>query len=128
MPLCCCFNCFIFILLRNTYVDASEKRLGIISAIALESFLNFFFIIILDFLLFIMYLTDFRIFIKSKSFQDFKEKNTFNGIEGAMNWMVLCMISATAICILPRQFHTAIVENRQEKHIKTAIWFFRFIY
>ncbi|WP_160138784.1 ATP-binding protein [Chryseobacterium sp. c4a] len=107
------------------YVDASEKRLGIISAIALESFLKLFFIIILG--LFVIYyvfdgFTD--IYQKASHFEDFKEKNTFNGIEGAMNWMVLCMISATAICLLPRQFHVAIVENRQEKHIRTAIWFF----
>ncbi|KPH13152.1 ATP-binding protein [Chryseobacterium sp. ERMR1:04] len=107
------------------YVDASEKRLGIISAIALESFLKLFFIIILG--LFVIYyafdgFSD--IYEKASKFEDFKAKNTFNGIEGAMNWMVLCLISGTAICILPRQFHTAIVENRQEKHIKTAIWFF----
>jgi signal transduction histidine kinase len=107
------------------YVDASEKRLGIISAIALESFLKLFFIIILG--LFVIYyafdgFSD--LYQKASKFPDFKAKNTFNGIEGAMNWMVLCMISGTAICILPRQFHTAIVENRQEKHIKTAIWFF----
>ncbi|KFF74921.1 sodium:proline symporter [Chryseobacterium sp. P1-3] len=107
------------------YVDASEKRLGIISAIALESFLKLFFIIILG-LFVIYYVFDgfSDIYHQASQFKDFKEKNTFNGIEGAMNWMVLCMISATAICILPRQFHTAIVENRQEKHIKTAIWFF----
>ncbi|MBM7420590.1 MULTISPECIES: ATP-binding protein [Chryseobacterium] len=107
------------------YVDASEKRLGIISAIALESFLKLFFIIILG--LFVIYyafdgFSD--LYQKASKFSDFKAKNTFNGIEGAMNWMVLCLISGTAICILPRQFHTAIVENRQEKHIKTAIWFF----
>ncbi|WP_345989418.1 ATP-binding protein [Chryseobacterium sp. Chry.R1] len=107
------------------YVDASEKRLGIISAIALESFLKLFFIIILG--LFVIYFafdgfSD--IYEKASKFEDFKQKNTFNGIEGALNWMILCIISATAICILPRQFHTAIVENRQEKHIKTAIWFF----
>lgn len=107
------------------YVDASEKRLGIISAIALESFLKLFFIIILG--LFVIYyafdgFSD--LYQKASKFPDFKAKNTFNGIEGAMNWMVLCLISGTAICILPRQFHTAIVENRQEKHIKTAIWFF----
>nr|WP_144282764.1 ATP-binding protein [Chryseobacterium echinoideorum] len=107
------------------YVDASEKRLGIISAIALESFLKLFFIIILG--LFVIYFafdgfSD--LYNKASKFPDFKAKNTFNGVEGAMNWMVLCMISGTAICILPRQFHTAIVENRQEKHIKTAIWFF----
>lgn len=107
------------------YVDASEKRLGIISAIALESFLKLFFIIILGlFVIYFVFDGFSDIYQKASLFKDFKEKNTFNGIEGAMNWMVLCMISGTAICILPRQFHTAIVENRQEKHIKTAIWFF----
>ncbi|MCQ9641578.1 ATP-binding protein [Chryseobacterium sp. WG14] len=107
------------------YVDASEKRLGIISAIALESFLKLFFIIILGFFVIYYVFDGFSdIYQKASQFKDFKEKNTFNGTEGAMNWMLLCMISATAICILPRQFHTAIVENRQEKHIKTAIWFF----
>ena len=107
------------------YVDASEKRLGIISAIALESFLKLFFIIILGiFVIYFVFDGFGDIYEKASKFSDFKQKNTFNGIEGAMNWMVLCMISGTAICILPRQFHTAIVENRQEKHIKTAIWFF----
>lgn len=107
------------------YVDASEKRLGIISAIALESFLKLFFIIILGvFVIYYVFDGFGDIYQKASKFSDFKAKNTFNGIEGAMNWMVLCMISGTAICILPRQFHTAIVENRQEKHIKTAIWFF----
>ncbi|WP_291889197.1 ATP-binding protein [Chryseobacterium sp.] len=107
------------------YVDASEKRLGIISAIALESFLKLFFIIILGlFVIYFVFDGFSDIYQKASQFADFKAKNTFNGIEDAMNWMVLCMISGTAICILPRQFHTAIVENRQEKHIKTAIWFF----
>jgi len=107
------------------YVDASEKRLGIISAIALESFLKLFFIIILGiFVIYFVFDGFSDIYQKASRFEDFKQKNTFNGIEGAMNWMVLCLISGTAICILPRQFHTSIVENRQEKHIKTAIWFF----
>ncbi len=106
------------------YVDASEKRLGIISAIALESFLKLFFIIILGlFVIYFVFDGFSDLYQKASQFSDFKSKNTFNGIEGAMNWMVLCMISGTAICLLPRQFHTAIVENRQEKHIKTAIWF-----
>lgn len=107
------------------YVDASEKRLGIISAIAFESLLKLFFIIVLGvFVIYFVFNGFPDIYEKASRFTDFKEKNTFNGIEGAMNWMVLCMISGTAICILPRQFHTAIIENRQEKHIKTAIWFF----
>ncbi|WP_294312712.1 ATP-binding protein [uncultured Chryseobacterium sp.] len=107
------------------YVDASEKRLGIISAIALESFLKLFFIIILGvFVIYFVFNGFSDIYEKAGRFADFKQKNTFGGIEGAMNWTILCMISGTAICLLPRQFHTAIIENRQEKHIKTAIWFF----
>lgn len=107
------------------YVDASEKRLGIISAIGLESFLKLFFIIVLGlFVIYFVFDGFSDIYTRASRFADFKEKNTFTGIEGALNWMVLCLISGTAICILPRQFHTAIIENRQEKHIRTAIWFF----
>ncbi|WP_313599175.1 ATP-binding protein [Epilithonimonas vandammei] len=107
------------------YVDASEKRLGIISAVALESFLKLIFLIVLGvFVTFFAFdgLSD--IYEKASKFPDFKAKNTFSGLEGSFNWMILCLISASAIFLLPRQFHTAIVENRQEKHLKTAIWFF----
>ena len=107
------------------YVDASEKRLGIISAVALESFLKLIFLIILGvFVTFFAFDGFSDIYAKASLLTDFKEKNTFNGLEGSFNWMILCLISASAIFLLPRQFHTTIVENRQEKHLKTAIWFF----
>lgn len=107
------------------YVDASEKRLGIISTVALESLLKLIFLVVLG--IFVTYfafdgISD--IYAKASIFPDFKEKNTFNGLEGSFNWMILCLISASAIFLLPRQFHTTIIENRQEKHLKTAIWFF----
>lgn len=107
------------------YVDASEKRLGIISTVALESLLKLIFLVVLG--IFVTYfafdgVSD--IYAKASIFPDFKEKNTFNGLEGSFNWMILCLISASAIFLLPRQFHTTIIENRQEKHLKTAIWFF----
>ncbi|MPS73749.1 MAG: GHKL domain-containing protein [Chryseobacterium sp.] len=107
------------------YVDASEKRLGIISAVALESFLKLIFLIVLGiFVTFFVFDGFSDIYQKASQFQDFKAKNTFSGLEGSINWIILCLISASAIFLLPRQFHTTIVENRQEKHLKTAIWFF----
>ncbi|WP_379964887.1 ATP-binding protein [Epilithonimonas sp. UC225_85] len=107
------------------YVDASEKRLGIISAVALESFLKLIFLIVLGvFVTFFAFDGFSDIYAKASLLPDFKEKNTFKGLEGSFNWMILCLISASAIFLLPRQFHTTIVENRQEKHLKTAIWFF----
>ena len=107
------------------YVDASEKRLGIISAVAVESFLKLIFFIILG--IFVVYgvFNGFDdIYSQAEKLPDFASKNTFNGLEGGFNWFLLSMLSMSAIFLLPRQFHTAIIENRKEKHIKTAIWLF----
>jgi Na+/proline symporter len=38
--------------------------------------------------------------------------------------MVTSMLSMSAIFLLPRQFHTTIIENRKENFLKTAIWVF----
>ena len=107
------------------YVDASEKRLGIISAVAVESFLKLVFFIVLG--IFVVYgvFNGFHdIYEKASLLPDFSQKNTFKGIEGSANWFLLSMLSMTAIFLLPRQFHSAIIENRKEKHIHTAIWVF----
>lgn len=107
------------------YVDASEKRLGIISAVAFESFLKLIFFVILG--IFVVYgvFNGFNdIYEKASKLPDFTQKNTFNGLEGGFNFFLMSMLSMTAIFLLPRQFHTTIVENRTEKHLKTAIWLF----
>ena len=107
------------------YVDASEKRLGIISAVAVESFLKLIFFVILG--IFVTYgiFNGFDdIYQKGKNLPDFTQRNSFNGLEGSFNWMLTSMLSMTAILLLPRQFHTTIIENRKENHLKTAIWVF----
>lgn len=107
------------------YVDASEKRLGIISAVAVESFLKLIFFVILG--IFVTYglFNGFEdIYQKAKDFPDFTKKNTFNGLGGSLNWMLTSLLSMSAIFLLPRQFHTTIIENRKEKFLKTAIWVF----
>ena len=107
------------------YVDASEKRLGIISAVAVESFLKLIFFVILG--LFVTYgiFNGFDdIYEKAKNLPEFTQRNSFKGLEGSFNWMLTSMLSMTAIFLLPRQFHTTIIENRKENHLKTAIWVF----
>ncbi|MBI9045507.1 MAG: HD domain-containing protein [Anaerolineaceae bacterium] len=39
-----------------------------------------------------------------------------------ITWMSWLFLSMTAIQFLPRQFHLAVVENEDEKHIRTAMW------
>lgn len=107
----------------NKYVDASEKRRGIVTAIAIESILKLIFFLIIG-----IYVTYFvfdgfdDIYAKASVLENFDKKNTIGNLTNGLNWFFLCLISMFAIFILPRQFHTAIVENNQEKHIKTAIW------
>lgn len=107
------------------YVDASEKRKGVITVIALESLIKLLFFLIVG-----VYVTFFvfdgfgDIYSKASLLPDFVKKNTIGGIPQAINWFFLCFVSLLAIFLLPRQFHVAVVENDREKHLKTVLWVF----
>lgn len=107
------------------YVDATEKRKGIVTVVALESALKLFFYLLLG-----IYVTFFvfdgfgDIYDKASVLEGFAEKNTISGLAGAMNWYGYIMLALFAIFLLPRQFHMSVVENNREKHIRTAIWLF----
>ncbi len=107
------------------YVDASEKRIGMVTAVAFESVLKLFFFIILG-LYVTFYVFDGFTDINSKAslLPYFEERNTLGGLEGTLNWMMLIILSFFAIFLLPRQFHMSIVENNREIHVRTAIWLF----
>lgn len=107
------------------YVDASEKRPGIIAVVAAESFLKLIFFIILGiFVVFGVFNGFGDIYQKASKLPDFAKINSFSGVESGLNWMLLSLLSMSAIFVLPRQFHTSVVENKSEKHLKTAIWIF----
>jgi Na+/proline symporter/signal transduction histidine kinase len=114
----------IFISFYGTkYVDASEKRKGIMTAVALESILKLFFFVIVG-----VYVTYFvfngfeDIYEQSKKLENFNQLNQIGGFSQGINWFLMCVLSMFAIFLLPRQFHTSVVENTREKHIKTAMW------
>ena len=44
-------------------------------------------------------------------------------MDGA-TWITNALLSACAILLLPRQFHVAVVENRDERDVRTAAWLF----
>jgi Na+/proline symporter/signal transduction histidine kinase len=107
------------------YVDASEKRKGVITAVALESILKLFFFILVGIYVTFFVFDGFEdIYNQAVTLENFKEKNTIGGLEQAINWFFLCVIAMFAIFLLPRQFHVSIVENNRERHLKTAIWLF----
>jgi Na+/proline symporter/signal transduction histidine kinase len=51
-------------------------------------------------------------------------KNYF-GVESTadvINWVTYLVLATAAFMFLPRQFHVAVVENSNEKHVRTAAW------
>lgn len=107
------------------YVDASEKRRGIVTAVAMESILKLvFFIIIGVYVTYFVYDGFGDIYTKASVLENFDKKNSVGDVTSGINWFFLCVLSMFAIFLLPRQFHAAIIENNKEAHIKTAIWLF----
>ncbi|MDF2181991.1 hypothetical protein [Neptuniibacter sp. CAU 1671] len=48
---------------------------------------------------------------------------SFNAVENSgYMWVTLLLLSFAAIQNLPRQFHVAVVENSNPKHVRTAMW------
>lgn len=107
------------------YVDASEKRKGIVTAVALESVLKLvFFIVIGVYVTFFVFDGFDDIYAKASLLENFHQKNTVGGLPQAINWFFLCLLSMFAIFLLPRQFQVAVIENNRENHVNTAIWLF----
>ncbi len=107
------------------YVDATEKRKGIVTAVALESAIKLFFFLLLGIYVTYFVFDGFQdIYNQASVLEGFKEKNTVHGLEGGMNWLMYCVLSLFAIFLLPRQFHMSVVENNRERHVRTAIWLF----
>jgi Na+/proline symporter len=98
------------------YVDASEKRKGIVTAVAMESILKLVFFVIIG-----IYVTYFvfdgfeDIYQKASVLEHFKEKNTIGGLPEVINWFFLCVLSMFAIFLLPRQFQVAVIETLSKK-------------
>jgi signal transduction histidine kinase/Na+/proline symporter len=44
------------------------------------------------------------------------------GAGGASTWISHLILAGSAILFLPRQFHVAVVENSDHRHIRTAMW------
>jgi Na+/proline symporter len=107
------------------YADASVKRKGIVTAVAMESILKLvFFVIIGVYVTFFVFDGFDDIYQKASLLKDFQAKNTIGGLPQAINWFLLCLLSMFAIFLLPRQFHVSVVENNREGHVNTAVWLF----
>jgi Na+/proline symporter/nitrogen-specific signal transduction histidine kinase len=110
------------ILFGTGHLDASERHEGMVAAIAFESVVK-----LLAFLAAGVFVT-FGLF---GGFADlFDRAAAAQVLDGAVdvggygNWFWLIVLSAFAVVLLPRQFQIGVVENVDERHVRTAAWLF----
>ncbi|MBP2833660.1 sodium:proline symporter [Aquimarina sp. U1-2] len=105
--------------------DASQRRKGIMTTVAVESvFKLIFFLIAGIYVTFFLFDGTSDMYQKASQLDNFNQITAFNGVTSGFNWMFTIALSFFAIFLLPRQFHVAVVENDRERYLKKAIWMF----
>ena len=115
------------ILFGTRHLDASERHEGLVAAIAFESLVKLLaFLAVGAFVTWGLYhgLAD----IFAQAHADARLAPLFAPLGGAgssyASWAWLTVLSMLAIVFLPRQFQVAVVENKDERYLNTAIWLF----
>ncbi len=106
-------------------LDPTERHEGVMTALAVESVVKLAaFMAVGLFVTYYVYDGYGDIFqrLSASSIDMFTKAG--KGVSSYMMWMTYLVLSMSAIMFLPRQFHVAVVENSNEKNLKTAIWMF----
>ncbi len=114
------------ILFGTRNLDPNERHGGLVAAIAFESLLKLVaFLAIGLFVTFGLYDGFGDIFSKGAAVPSIRALFTLEsaGLNG-WEWFWLLFLSMSAVMLLPRQFHVAVVENTNAAHVSRASWMF----
>lgn len=113
------------VLFGTRHIDAAEHHEGLVAAVALESLVKLLaFLTVGIFVTFILFDGPGALFAAARSMPDIAPLLTDDPVLADGGWATMTVLSALAILCLPRQFHLAIIENKDERHIKRAMWLF----
>lgn len=105
-------------------LDPTERHPGMVAALAILGVVKL--VAFLAVGIFVTYglLGGFRQFFQTLENSSFAALTDMAGTGGSgpFVWFTHILLSMSAILFLPRQFHMAVVENENEKHIGTAMW------
>lgn len=107
-------------------LDATERHQGMITALAVECLVKLVaFLAAGIFVTYFMY-DGFGDIFKRLSASPFQNLLSIGGDDASsyIMWTTYTILAMSAVMFLPRQFHVAVVENSDEKHIRTAMWLF----
>ena len=113
------------ILFGTRHLDPNERHEGLVAAVAFESLLKLVAFmaagIFVTFFLFDGFGDLFRRASQQVSTQNILSlENSSNGTD----WFWMTLISMSAVILLPRQFHLAVVENTDANFVRQASWVF----
>src|SRR5947209_8399413 len=108
------------------HLDVGERHEGMVAAIAFESIVKLVaFLAVGAWVTFGLFDGLGDIFRQAAARADLAALMAPLAAEGALaNWAWMTVLSMLAIVFLPRQFQVAVIENVDEKHLKTAVWLF----
>ena len=114
----------IFTLIYGTrFLSENKPKTGMVTAIAMESLVKLGAFLIGGIAL-IWYNFGGSTKLFSEAFENPEFSNLFtldSGIQSG-DWFWLIVVSGIAIILLPRQFQVGIIENKDERHLKKAMW------
>lgn len=117
------FSILFTILAGVRRLDPTERHQGVVAVIAVESVVKIAaFMAAGIFVTYGMYNGFGDIFTRSveAGYASLLSPGRIEG--GYMEWVMRAFLFAPAVLLLPRQFHLAVVENSDERHVRTAMW------
>ncbi|MCC2095924.1 MAG: PAS-domain containing protein, partial [Hyphomicrobiales bacterium] len=105
------------------HIDATENQDGLVLAIAMESVVKLMaFLAVGVFVTWWMFDGLAALNILANATPDIKA--VLSKQPDPEVWITTTLLAACCIILLPRQFHVAVVENRDERDVRTAAWLF----
>lgn len=114
---------FFIMLFGTSKIDASEKHRGLVNAIAFESIVKLIAFLIGGFFIVSHVLNNYST-IEIQQNTKLQHLFTFDSNSGYLSWFGMSFLSFAAFLFLPRQFQLGVIENKDDAHLKTAIWVF----
>ncbi|MBF0326712.1 MAG: histidine kinase [Alphaproteobacteria bacterium] len=113
------------ILFGTRHIDASEHHEGMVLAIAFESMVKLVaFLAVGAFVTFGLFDGFGDIFTRAATDPKLRELFTLPHAGAYGDWVALTVLSMLVVVCLPRQFQVMVVENTDERHVRTAVWLF----
>lgn len=114
--------CVFTLIYGMRYLSGNEPKTGMVTAVALESLVKLgAFLIGGIALIWFAFGGTTSIFQEAAQNPELTKLFSTASLERS-DWFWMMLVSGIAIILLPRQFQMAIIENRDERHLKKAMW------